>query len=104
MLLADLLSLLIAQGAPLELVPMSRWLEAIAGDSSNPLYGIRAFFERRWGSDQLTYPELNQAGVRARPSCAATRETLAALGVRCPGFEALIGPYGRQLLTGAVAP
>ena len=103
LLLADLLQQLIAQGAPLELVPMRRWLEAIAADSANPLHGIRAFFLRRWGEEQLTYPELNQAGVRARPSCAATTEALAALGVRCPGFDALVGPYGRSLLSGVVA-
>jgi hypothetical protein len=55
---------------------------------------------RRWGEEQFTYPELNQAGVRARPSCRATVELLAARGVRCPGFEALIGPYARSLITG----
>lgn len=100
MLLADLLNQLIAHGAPLQLVPMRRWIEAIAADPANPLHGIRAFFVRRWGEEQLTYPELNQAGIRARPSCTVTAEALAALGVRCPGFEALIGPYGRSLLTG----
>jgi myxalamid-type polyketide synthase MxaB len=100
MLLADLLGNLIERGAPLELVSMERWLEAIAADPANPLHGIRAFFVRRWGDEQLTYPELNQAGVRARPSCQATVELLAARGVRCPGFEALIGPYARSLITG----
>jgi thioester reductase-like protein len=69
MLLADLLGNLIERGAPLELVSMERWLEAIDADPANPLHGIRAFFVRRWGDEQLTYPELNQAGVRARPSC-----------------------------------
>ena len=103
MLLADLLNQLSAYGAPLELVSMERWLEAIGADPANPLYGIRAFFVRRWGEEQLTYPELNQAGVRARPSCAVTAEALAALGVRCPGFEALMGPYGRSLLTGVAS-
>jgi hypothetical protein len=103
MLLADLLNQLIAYGAPLQLVPMRRWIEAIAADPANPLHGIRAFFVRRWGEEQLTYPELNQAGVRARPRCAATTEALAALGVRCPGFDALVGPYGRSLLTGVAA-
>jgi len=103
MLLADLLNQLIAHGAPLELVSMERWLEAIGADPANPLYGIRAFFVRRWGEEQLTYPELNQAGIRARPSCAVTAEALATLGVRCPGFEALIGPYGRSLLTGVAS-
>ena len=103
MLLADLLQQLIAQGAPLQLVPMQRWLEAIEADPANPLHGIRAFFVRRWGEEQLTYPELNQAGLRARPSCAATTEALAALGVCCPSFGALVGPYGRSLLSGVVA-
>ncbi|MCP9804995.1 thioester reductase domain-containing protein [Cyanobium sp. T1B-Tous] len=103
MLLADLLGNLIERGAPLELVSMERWLEAIAGDPANPLYGIRTFFVRRWGDEQLTYPELNQAGVRARPSCRATVELLAARGVRCPGFEALIGPYARSLITGVAS-
>jgi thioester reductase-like protein len=98
LLLADLLTQLIAHGAPLQLVPMQRWLEAIAADPANPLHGIRAFFFHRWGEEQLTYPELNQAGVRARPSCAATTAALAALGVQCPSFGALIGPYGRSLL------
>lgn len=100
MLLADLLGSLIERGAPLELVSMERWLEAISGDPANPLYGIRSFFVRRWGEEQLTYPELNQAGVRARPSCLATVELLAARGVSCPGFESLISPYSRSLITG----
>jgi thioester reductase-like protein len=103
MLLADLLGNLIERGAPLELVSMERWLEAIDADPANPLHGIRAFFVRRWGDEQLTYPELNQAGVRARPSCLATVASLAAHGVRCPGFEELIGPYARSLITGAAA-
>jgi hypothetical protein len=29
--------------------------------------------------------------------------SLAAHGVRCPGFEELIGPYARSLITGAAA-
>ena len=103
MLLADLLGKLIERGAPLELVSMERWLEAIDADPINPLHGIRAFFVRRWGEAQLTYPELNQAGVRARPSCLATVEALAAHGVRCPGFDELIGPYARSLITGVAA-
>lgn len=104
LLLADLLTQLIAHGAPLQLVPMQRWLEAIAADPANPLHGIRAFFFHRWGEEQLTYPELNQAGVRARPSCAATTAALAALGVQCPSFGALIGPYGRSLLGSGAGP
>ncbi|MCP9941533.1 thioester reductase domain-containing protein [Cyanobium sp. ATX 6E8] len=103
MLLADLLGNLIERGAPLELVSMERWLEAIDADPANPLHGIRAFFVRRWGDEQLTYPELNKAGVRARPSCLATVASLAAHGVRCPGFEELIGPYARSLITGVAS-
>jgi hypothetical protein len=30
-------------------------------------------------------------------------EALAAHGVRCPGFEELIGPYARSLITGVAA-
>ncbi|MCP9807970.1 thioester reductase domain-containing protein [Cyanobium sp. HWJ4-Hawea] len=103
MLLADLLGSLIARGAPLELGSMDRWLEAIGDDHANPLYGIRAFFVRRWGEEQLTYPELNQAGVRARPSCQATVELLGTKGIQCPGFEQLIGPYSLSLITGIAA-
>jgi thioester reductase-like protein len=99
-LLADLLGNMIERGAPLELVSMEQWLAAIDGDPANPLYPIRTFFVRRWGDEQLTYPELNQAGVRARPSCLATVEALAPSGVQCPGFDALIGPYARSLITG----
>ena len=79
---------------------MERWLEAINGDPANPLYGIRSFFVRRWGEEQLTYPELNQAGVLARPSCLSTVELLTARGVSCPGFESLISPYARSFITG----
>jgi len=103
MLLADLLGNLIERGAPLELVSMERWLGAIGADPANPLHGIRAFFVRRWGDEQLTYPELNQAGERARPSCLATVAALAAHGVRCPGFDELIGPYARSLITGVAS-
>ena len=98
-LLADLLGNMIERGAPLELVSMEQWLAAIDGDPANPLYPIRSFFVRRWGEEQLTYPELNQAGVRARPSCLATVRALAQAGVECPGFDALIGPYARTLIT-----
>ena len=98
LLLGDVLGGLIARGAPLELVPMQRWLEALDGQPGNPLYPIRAFFRRRWGDDQLTYPELNRAGVRARPASAWSVATLAAHGVACPPFEALIGPYAHTFL------
>ena len=77
---------------------MERWLAAIGADASNPLYPLRAFFHQRWGDDQLTYPELNQLGLRARPSAATTVASLAALGVRCPSFKELIAPYGMALL------
>ena len=103
MLLADLLARLIAQGAPLQLVSMDRWLEAIRADPTNPLHPIQAFFVRRWGEEQLTYPELNQAGVRARPSCRATVELLAARGVHCPAMDDLLGPYGHSLISGVAS-
>ena len=103
-MLADLLTRLIAAGTRLELVPMDRWLEAIEADPANPLHPLRAFFLRRWGDDQLTYPERNQLGVRARPSARATVAALEPLGVRCPSFEDLLGPYGRELLPDPPAP
>ncbi len=97
-MLKDLLAQLVEGGAALEVVPMERWLAAIEADATNPLYPLRAFFQQRWGDDQLTYPELNQLGLRARPSAEATVATLAALGVRCPSFKQLIAPYGMALL------
>ena len=99
-LLADLLGSIIAQGAPLELVSMEHWLEAIGAAPDNPLYEIRPFFLRRWGEERLTYPELNQVGLRAKPSCRSTVELLASRGVCCPGFAALQGPYSRSLISG----
>jgi thioester reductase-like protein len=98
LLLADVLGGLIDRGAPLELVPMARWLEALEGQPGNPLHPIRAFFSRRWGEDQLTYPELNRAGVRARPASALTVAALAERGVVCPRFDQLIDPYARTFL------
>ena len=98
LLLADVLGGLIDRGAPLDLVPMARWLEALEGQPGNPLHPIRAFFSRRWGEDQLTYPELNRAGVRARPASALTVAALAERGVVCPRFEQLIDPYARTFL------
>jgi thioester reductase-like protein len=97
-MLTDLLGRLDAGGAGLEVVPMGRWLDAIDANPANPLYPLRAFFHQRWGDDQLTYPELNQLGLRARPSAEATVASLAALGVTCPRFDELISPYGRALL------
>ena len=97
-MLQVLLEQLVEGGAALEVVAMERWLEAIEADPANPLYPLRAFFHQRWGDDQLTYPQLNQLGLRARPSAEATVATLAPLGVRCPSFTELIAPYGMALL------
>ncbi len=97
-MLKDLLGQLVEGGAALEVVPMERWLAAIEANPANPLYPLRAFFHQRWGDDQLTYPELNQLGLRARPSAEATVASLAALGVSCPSFAELIAPYGMALL------
>jgi len=97
-MLKDLLGQLVEGGAALKVVPMERWLTAIEADSTNPLYPLRAFFHQRWGDDQLTYPELNQLGIRARPSAEATVASLAALEVHCPSFAELIAPYGMALL------
>ena len=98
-LLVELLQRVIGHGAPLALVPMEDWLAALAGQPENPLYPIQTLFTRRWGEDQLTYPELNQSGVRARPACALTQAALAPHGVKCPAFADLIGPYARAFLT-----
>jgi len=99
-LLGDLLGSIIAQGAPLELVPMEHWLEAIDAAPDNPLYEIRPFFLKRWGEERLTYPELNQVGLRAKPCCRSTVELLASRGVCCPSFADLRGPYARSLISG----
>ena len=95
---ADLLEGLIARGASLEAVPLERWLAELAGQPSNPLYPLQPFFTHRWGSEQLTYPELNAPEIKARPSCSRTVALLAELGVVCPPFEALIGPYAQAFL------
>ncbi len=102
-MLNDLLSQLISDGAPLEHVSMEEWLEAISADSNNPLHPLRAFFQQRWGKEQLTYPELNALGVRARPSCKATQSTLEELNVRCPDFHELMGAWSEALLSGSLA-
>ena len=96
---ADFLQGLIDQGAPLEAVELEPWLVALAADPSNPLYPLQPFFTHRWGPEQLTYPELNQPGVKARPSCVHTLAVLEGLGVSCPSFEALIQPYARTFLS-----
>ncbi len=97
-MLQTLLGQMVQGGPALEVVPMERWLGAIDANPSNPLYALRAFFHQRWGDDQLTYPELNQRGLRARPSAGATVASLASLGVRCPSFAELVAPYGMALL------
>jgi len=96
---ADLLGGLIARGAPLEAVPLEHWLAELARQPSNPLYPLQPFFTHRWGPEQLTYPELNAPAIKARPSCTRTVALLAELGVVCPPFEALIGPYASTFLT-----
>jgi len=99
MLWADLLHGLIDKGAPLSAISLEQWLCELAQQPSNPLYPLQPFFTHRWGSEQLTYPELNAPGIKAKPSCTLTRAALAPLGVECAGFEALIGPYARTFLT-----
>jgi len=89
---------LIDQGAPMESVPLAQWLAALAKEPSNPLYPLQPFFTHQWGPEQLTYPELNAPGMRARPSCALSRSRLSALGVDCPDFEQLVDPYARTFL------
>ncbi len=95
----DLLSALIERGAPLEPVPLQAWLQALAQQPSNPLYPLQPFFTHRWGAEQLTYPELNAPGVKARPTCERTLALLEPHGVSCPGFASLIDPYTRTFLT-----
>lgn len=99
----DLLQALIDQGAPLEAVGLESWLAALAEDAGNPLYPLQPFFTHRWGDEQLTYPELNQPGVKARPSCTQTLALLEGLGVSCPSFETLIQPYARTFLAQLLA-
>ncbi|MFZ9750204.1 MAG: thioester reductase domain-containing protein, partial [Vulcanococcus sp.] len=89
---------LIAQGAPLAPVPLDQWLAALAEQPSNPLYPLQPFFTHSWGVEQLTYPELNAPGLRAKPSCTASRERLSAFGIACPDFEQLVAPYARTFL------
>jgi thioester reductase-like protein len=85
-----------------KVVPMEEWLEAINGNPNNLLYPLRALFLQRWGEDQLTYPELNRVGFRARPNCNATVRQLAEHGVVCPEFQSLLVPYARSLITDAI--
>ncbi len=95
---ADFLVGLIEQGAPLEAVELEPWLGALASDSTNPLYPLQPFFTHRWGPEQLTYPQLNQPDIKARPTLERTRQRLEHHGVDCPPFEALIQPYARTFL------
>ncbi len=103
LMLNDLLSQLITDGAPLEQVSMDDWLNEISRDPSNPLHPLRAFFQQRWGPEQLTYPELNALGVRARPSCIETLKALEALSVSCPNFAEMMGPWAGSLLSSSLA-
>jgi thioester reductase-like protein len=93
-----LLEGLIEQGTPMQSVPLAQWLEALAAQPKNPLYPLQPFFTHRWGVDQLTYPELNAPGMRARPSCARSQARLRELGVVCPDVEQLMVPYARTFL------
>lgn len=99
----DFLSSLIARGAPLKPVPLEPWLQALATQPDNPLYPLQPFFTQRWGIEQLTYPQLNQPGHRARPSCQLTLERLNAHGVYCPEIEELIDPYAHNFLSDLLA-
>ena len=96
--LRDLLGGLTNKATPVQRVSMQQWLSAIEKDPSNPLHEMRGFFTRRWGAEQLTYPELNQIGQKSRPSSALTVAALDELGVRCPTYEKLFVTYGAALL------
>ncbi|WP_320675169.1 thioester reductase domain-containing protein [Prochlorococcus sp. MIT 1341] len=103
LMLNDLLTKLISDGAPLQQVPMKEWLQAISEDTNNPLNPLKAFFQQRWGPEQLTYPELNALGVRARPSCKLTISALEKKNIHCPDFEDLIDTWAASLLKSSVA-
>ena len=96
-----LLEGLIDRGAHLRPVPLGPWLDALAQQPANPLYPLQPFFQHRWGAEQLTYAELNQPGLKARPSCSHTLAALTPHGIRCPAFSELIGPYARVFLSHA---
>jgi thioester reductase-like protein len=103
LLLKDYIARLAEIGASFEIVSMQKWLDCIQSNPSNPLYDMSAFFTRRWGPEQLTYPELNQSGLRSRPSTALTVEALNKHGICCPSFEDLIAPYSAALIQGGVS-
>jgi hypothetical protein len=96
----DLLNALIGQGAPLKPVPLADWLQTLSAEPDNPLYPLQPFFTHQWGSEKLTYPQLNSLRYKAKPSCVGTVEQLEACGIRCPGFASLVGPYARIFLAG----
>ena len=98
LLLTTLLGQLTDADRGLRLVPMQDWIEAIAKHPANPLHPLLPFFQQGWGDDGLTYPERNCHGQRARPSCLETTHQLAELGVHCPGWDQLIGPWAAVLL------
>jgi hypothetical protein len=102
-LVNDFIEKLVATGASLRIVPMQEWLSSIEQHPHNPLYEMRAFFTRRWGPEELTYPELNQAGLRSRPTASKTVEALSVHGVSCPSFDDLIAPYGAAMFQGGVS-
>ena len=103
LLVNDFIDKLVATGASLRIVPMQEWLSAIEQYPHNPLYEMRAFFTRRWGPEELTYPELNQAGLRSRPTATKTVEALSLHGVSCPSFDDLIAPYAAAMFQGGVS-
>ena len=71
---------------------------SINSDSSNPLYPLQAFLKKRWGSEKLTYPELNSSGMRSRPSCIKTSKILHNLNIKCPDYIDLVKPWSNGLL------
>ena len=94
----DLLEGMIAMGAPLRAVPLEQWLSHLSAEPANPLYPLQPFFTHRWGPEQLTYPELNAPGQRARPACRITQAALNDEGIRCPAFADLLQTYARTFL------
>ena len=56
------------------------------------------FFKKKWGSEQLTYPELNSRGMRSRPSCLKTSKILNNLNIKCPDYIDLVKPWSKTLL------
>tara|TARA_Y100001968_G_scaffold330182_1_gene381318 strand:- start:595 stop:2256 length:1662 start_codon:yes stop_codon:yes gene_type:complete len=98
LMLNDLLTDLLGKGNVLQLVSMDEWLSAIASNPNNSLYPLQAFFKRRWGEKNLTYPQLNSRGIRSRPCCAKTSKILGNLNIRCPDYADLVKPWSKSLL------